>query len=148
MAPLFLALHNVTRWLVLLFAIVALLRALKGIHGGMDYAAGAKRSLSIFTMSVHLQFLLGIVLYGVSPLARHAMADMGAAMRDPGVRYFIVEHPMLMLLAVIVATVTGVVARRGPDDTVRHRRAAIGIALSLGLIFAGIPWQRPLLPHF
>ncbi|MBA4071839.1 MAG: hypothetical protein C0497_08405 [Gemmatimonas sp.] len=143
-----LALHNSLRWLVLLFAVVALLRAFKGINGGVDYATGAKRALSIFVISVHLQLILGIVLFGVSSITRPAMADMGAAMRDPAVRYFVVEHPTLMLLAVIVATVTGVIARRGPDDTVRHRRAAIGIALALGLMLAGIPWQRPLLPHF
>jgi len=143
-----LAVHNVVRWFVFLFAIVALLRALKGINGGVDYASGAKRSVFLFTMSVHLQLVLGLLLYGVSPLTRHAMGDMGAAMRDPGVRFFVVEHPTLMILAVVAATLTGVLARRGPDDTVRHRRAAIGIALSLGLILAGIPWQRPLLPTF
>lgn len=143
-----LALHNTLRWLVLLFAIVAFVRALKGVNGGVDYATGARRALSIFVMSVHLQFLLGVLLYVVSPLARRAMANMGATMQDPGLRYFVVEHPTLMLLAVIAATVTGVLARRGPDDTVQHRRAAIGIALSLGLILAGIPWQRPLLPQF
>lgn len=148
MAPLILALHNTVRWLVLLFAFVAFVRALKGINGGVDYATGAKRALSVFVISVHLQLLLGIVLFGVSPLARGAMANMGATMKDPGLRYFMVEHPTLMLLGVIAATVTGVLARRGPDDTVRHRRAAIGIALSLGLILAGIPWQRPLVPHF
>ena len=143
-----LALHNLTRWLVLLFAIVAFVRALKGINGGVDYATGAKRALSIFVISVHLQLILGIVLFGVSPLARSAMASMGATMKDAGLRSVVVEHPTLMLLAVIVATVTGVIARRGPDDTVRHRRAAIGIALTLGLMLAGIPWQRPLLPNF
>jgi hypothetical protein len=148
MSSIVLGLHNLVRWAVFLLALVALLRALKGIHGGVDYAANAKRSLSLYTMSVHLQFVLGLVLYGVSPLTRHAMGDMGAAMKDPGIRFFVVEHPTLMLLAVIVATITGVIARRGPDDEVRHRRAAIGIALSMGLILAGIPWQRPLLPSF
>ncbi len=143
-----LALHNLTRWLVLLFALVAFVRALKGINGGMDYATGARRALAIFVMSVHLQFLLGILLFFTSPLARHAFGNMGVAMKDPVLRYVVVEHPTLMLLAVIAATLTSVIARRGPDDTVRHRRAAIGIALSLGLILAGIPWQRPLIPHF
>ncbi len=143
-----LALHNTLRWLILLFAVVALLRALKGLNGGVDYATGARRAVSIFMMSLHLQLLLGIVLFGVSPLARSAMTDMGATMKDAGLRSIVVEHPTLMLLAVIAATLTSVIARRGPDDTVRHRRAAIGVALTLGLLLAGIPWQRPLIPHF
>ena len=144
----FLALHNVTRWLVLLLALVALVRALKGVSGSVDYASGAKRAVSRFTISVHVQFLLGVVLFGVSPLTRKAMGDVGGTMHDPGTRFFFVEHPTLMVLAIIVATATGVIARRGPDDTVRHRRAAIGVAIALCLILAGMPWQRPLLPHF
>ncbi len=143
-----LALHNLLRWLVLILAVVALLRALKGVNGGVEYAGGAKRALSFFTMSVHVQFLLGVILYGVSPLTRQAMGDLGAAMREPGVRFFVAEHPFVMLLGVVAATASGIIARRGPDDAVRHRRAAIGVALSLALILAGVPWQRPLLPHF
>lgn len=141
-----LATHSLLRWLVFLLAVVALLRALKGINGSVEYATGAKRSLSFFTISLHTQLLLGLVVYGVSPLIRHAMADMGGAMREAGTRYFVAEHPTIMVLAVAVATVTGIIARRGADDAIRHRRAAIGIALSLGLILAGIPWQRALLP--
>lgn len=143
-----LAIHSLVRWAVLLLGVVALLRARKGLHGGADYASGARRSLAIFTMSLHLQLLLGLILFGTSPLTRGAMKDMGAAMKDPGTRFFIAEHPTLMIAGVVVATLTGVIARRGPDEAVRHRRAAIGIALTLGLILAGIPWERAMVPSF
>ena len=148
MATLLLAAHNTVRWLVLLAGVVAFVRALKGISGGADYASGAKRAVSLFTISTHLQFGLGVLLYFVSPNLRHAMADMSFAMADPGKRFFIVEHPTLMVLAIIIATVTGILARRGPDDQVKHRRAAIGVGLALALLLVGMPWQRPLLPHF
>jgi len=148
MAALLLVLHNSVRWLVIILAILALLRALKGINGGVDYTTGAKRFVAFFTIAVHTQFLLGVVLYFVSPLMRTAMQDMGATMKNPGLRFFFAEHPTLMILAIIVATLTGIIARRGPDDEVKHRRAAIGVALALGLILAGMPWQRGLLPHF
>jgi len=148
MASLLLALHNTVRWLVLLAAVLAFVRALKGIGGAVDYTTGAKRAVALFTVSTHVQFGLGVLLYFFSPNVRHAMADMRFAMTDPGTRYFVVEHPTLMVLAIIVATVTGIVARRGPDDQVRHRRAAIGVGVALALLLAGIPWHRPLLPHF
>jgi hypothetical protein len=143
-----LAIHSLVRWVVLILAVVALLRARKGLNGGIEYATGAKQSLAIFTMSLHLQLVLGLILFGTSPLTRGAMKDMGAAMRDPGTRFFIAEHPTLMIAGVVVATLTGVIARRGPDDAVRHRRAAIGIALALGLMLAGMPWQRAMVPTF
>jgi hypothetical protein len=144
-----LAVHNLLRWAVLGLAVVALLRALKGIRGDTDYmASGARRSLSFFTMALHLQLVLGVIVYAMSPLVRRALGDMAGAMKDPGVRFFVVEHPTLMLAGVIVATVTGVIARRGPDDAVKHRRAAIGIALALGLVLAGVPWHRAIFPSF
>lgn len=143
-----LAIHSLVRWVVLLLGVVALLRARKGLNGGIDFTTGARRSLALFTMSLHLQLLLGLILFGTSTLTRGAMKDMGAAMKDPGTRFYVAEHPTFMIAAVIAATLTGIIARRGPDDAVRHRRAAIGIALSLGLILAGIPWQRAMLPTF
>jgi hypothetical protein len=141
-------LHNTLRWVVLLLAAVALARALRGTNGRVAYATGARRAVSFFVMSVHLQVLVGLVLFAVSPVTRAAMANMAGAMRDPAIRFFVAEHPALMLLAAVVATLTSVIARRGPDDAVRHRRAAVGVALTLGLLLAGIPWQRPLVPHF
>jgi hypothetical protein len=143
-----LAIHSLLRWVVLITAIVALLRARKGLGGGIGYLAGARQSLAVFMAAVHLQLLLGLVLFGTSSLTRGAMKDMGAAMQDPSTRFFIAEHPALMLAAVVAVTLTVVIARRGPDDVVRHRRAAIGVALALGLILAGIPWQRAMLPTF
>ena len=148
MPAILLATHNAVRWLVILLGLIALLRALKGINGGTDYTTGARRAVAFFVMAVHLQFLLGVVLYFVSPLMRQAMQDMAATMKDPSARFFFAEHPTLMILAVVAATLTGVIARRGPDDEVKHRRAAIGVAIALGLILAGMPWQRPLVPHF
>ena len=143
-----LAIHSLVRWVVLLLGAVALLRARKGLNGGADYTTGAKRSLALFTMSLYVQLLLGLMLFGTSAITRGAMKDMGAAMKDPGTRFFVAEHPALMIAGVVVATLTGIIARRGPDEAVRHRRAAIGIALALCLILAGIPWQRALMPHF
>jgi hypothetical protein len=39
-----------------------------------------------------------------------------------------------------------VVAKNAADDAARHRKALLFVLLTLGLILAGIPWQRPLLP--
>ena len=46
MAATILAFHNILRWLVVLLAVIALLRALKGINGGTDYTTGARRAVT------------------------------------------------------------------------------------------------------
>ena len=47
-----------------------------------------------------------------------------------------------MLAAIAVAHAGNVIVKRAPLDDIRFRRAAITVALSLGLVLAGIPWSR------
>ena len=101
----------------------------------------------------HLQVLLGLILYsGVSPLVRAGMKDMGAAMKDSVLRFWTVEHIVLMLLAVIVAQVSMSLSKRATEDISTFKRAAIGFTLALILMCLGIPWPfresvgRALLP--
>jgi hypothetical protein len=71
---------------------------------------------------------------------------MKATMADRAVRFFVAEHPTLMVVAVVVATIGSIVAKNAPDDASRHRKALVFTAVTLLLILAGIPWQRPLMP--
>lgn len=144
MYDLLLVVHNVLRWVVLLAGLLAFARALRGALAGSPWTATDGRAAAIFTGTVHLQLLLGIALYALSPLTRQAMADMGTAMRDAATRQIAVEHPTLMVLAAVVATAAGPVARRAPTDAARFRRLAVMLGLALALILAGIPWARPL----
>ncbi|MEY4007648.1 MAG: hypothetical protein RLZZ467_680, partial [Gemmatimonadota bacterium] len=76
------------------------------------------------------------------------LADMAGTMRDGSRRFFIAEHPTLMVAAVLLATIGGVIAKNAPDDAARHRRALGVTVVTLLLLLAGIPWSRPLLPAF
>lgn len=136
--------HNLLRWAVLLAGLLAFARALRGALSHTAWTTDDRRTASIFTGTVHLQFLVGIVLYAVSPITRAAMANMGEAMRDPATRQIVVEHPVLMLVAVALATASGPFARRGVTDAAKFRRLALFVGLTLAVILAGIPWSRPL----
>jgi len=136
--------HNLLRWAVLLAGLLAFARAMRGALSNIAWSSDDRRTASIFTGTVHLQFLVGIVLYAVSPLTRSAMANMGEAMRDPATRQIVVEHPVLMLIAVALASAAGPVARRGTTDVAKFRRLALFVGLTLVAILAAIPWARPL----
>lgn len=138
-------LHNLTRWAVLILGVLALVKAAQGLSGDRPYAA-ARRMGVFFLASLHLQVLLGIVLFVVSPFIKAALDDMGPAMSDRSVRFFVAEHPMLMIIAAIVMTIGSLVAKNAVNDAARHRKALIFLAVTMALILYGIPWQRPLLP--
>ena len=134
--------HSIVRWAVLALALLALVRALGGVARHRAWARADRRSLALFVGVLDLQFLLGVLLFAVSPITRAAMHDVGAAMRQPDLRFFLVEHPLTMLAAIAVAHAGNVIVKRAPLDDIRFRRAAITVALSLGLVLAGIPWSR------
>ena len=139
-----LVVHNLVRWVVLLAGVLAFARAIRGAISGTAWTSADGRTAAMFTGSVHLQLLLGIALYAVSPVTRQAIGDMGAAMRDPVTRFVAVEHPALMLVAVALATAAGPISRRAVDDPARFRRLALLVGLALVAIAAGIPWAKPL----
>ena len=106
------------------------------------YGPRDKRISRIFIGLFDLQFLLGLILYGVSPVTRDAMKDMATSMKDPHTRFFVAEHPLMMFIALCVAHGASIWSRKSPSDRVKFLRSAIGFAFALGLILAGIPWFR------
>lgn len=145
------ALHSVLRWFVLLAGLYAIVRGVMG-WGGKPWGPGDRVAGRAFVGLLDLQFVIGIALYLIfSPVVGAAMSNIGAAMRDPMNRFFLVEHPAGMIIAIALAHVGNVKIRKATDDTRRHRLGAVFFGLSLFLILLSIPWPgtpagRPLWP--
>jgi hypothetical protein len=147
MYPFILAVHNVLRWIVLFLAIVAVVRAYLGWFGGRPWAEIDGRVGLFLTISIDIQLLLGIVLYVfLSPITQAALADFGAAMGVGDLRFFALEHALIMGLLVVFAHMGRALSRRASEDTAKHRNAAILFSLALLMVILGMPWGRPLLP--
>lgn len=134
-------LHSITRWLVVIFGLFAIIRALTGISFKRGWMSMDNRAGLLFTSFMDLQLLLGIILYlFLSPLTTIALRNFAGAMRDPGLRFFAVEHAFLMLIALVAAHVGRSLAKRAPTVIQKHRRTAIWFSVSLLLVLAAIPW--------
>ena len=144
-----LAVHNILRWIVLILAILALVKAFSGWFGRRDWTETDRKVGTFFGVSLDAQLLLGLILYfALSPITRAAFQDFGAAMRNDLTRFFVLEHFLYMVLAVVFAHVGSVASRRATQDTYKHRRAAIWFTLAVLALLLGMPWFRPLLPAF
>jgi hypothetical protein len=147
----FITIHSLLRWVVLLAGLAAVGRGVAG-WSGRPWLPGDRLTGRIFVGVLDLQFLIGLVLYVVlSPLVGAAFSNVGAAMRDPILRFFLVEHAAGMLVAVALAHVGQSRIKKATDDTRRHRTAAVFFGLSLFIILLSIPWPgmpagRPLWP--
>lgn len=138
--------HNATRWLVLIAAVVALVLALMGRFGKQPFGKSHRIANTAFVASMDLQLVLGLFLYFVSPLVQAGLADIGAAMADAAMRFFVVEHATYMVLAVVLAHVGSVRVRKATSDAGKHGAALVFFGLALALVLAGIPWDRALFP--
>lgn len=140
-----LSLHNITRWLVLLAALYLMYRSLGGLRS-RSYRPTDRRTGLIYTGLMDMQLLLGVLLMVLSPLVQSALANPGAAMQNSQTRFFIAEHWVLMLAAVILAHVGNVRIKKAADALLQHRQALIWHGSSVVLLLFAIPWWRPLLP--
>ncbi|MCB9299329.1 MAG: cytochrome B [Lewinellaceae bacterium] len=124
--------HSGLRWVVLILLILAITGAYRSWKGG---AAGSKMPLYAM-ISVHVQLLLGLGLYFISPYVKFTEGFM----KDPVLRFYSVEHLSLMLLAILTITIGYSRAKRKPTDAARGRTTFMYYAIALVLILLAIPW--------
>lgn len=139
MYPFVLKFHNVLAWLVLATALVVLVKALTARTTWGDADTSWVRRLTVLA---HLQLVAGLTLWFVSPTIAAAREAMGASMKDATTRRTLVEHPTLMVVAVIAATVTSVLVRKAASPEAKAKKALVGTLLTLVLVAAMLPWNR------
>ena len=142
------ALHNVLRWVVLIAALVAVVTAFIGWLGRRSWTPRDRLIGTLFAVSMDLQVALGLVLW-----VRYLQlpGGLGAAMGDPGLRFFAAEHFLGMIVALVLIHAGQIIGRRASSDTVRFRRTALFFLIATVVIVASIPWPglrygRSLLP--
>ena len=149
MFPYVLALHSVVRWLVLIAGAWIVVLSWRGWLGRRQWTSAEGIAARSFVGLLDFQFLIGVSLYVFfSPLTRHGFRDMGAAMRDAPVRYFLVEHPLIMLGAIAAAHAGAVMLKRASSDPERFQRASVWFGLAFAAVAGFVPWARPLWPAF
>lgn len=134
-----LAIHSWVRWIAITAGVGATFAALRNKAQTDDSVAD--RWGLVMMMTLDIQMLLGLLLYLVlSPFTTKAMQDLAAAMRTPQLRFWAVEHISTMLLAVILAHVGRVLARKAKTPSARRTRTLVCFGLATLLIMLGTPW--------
>ena len=141
----FLPLHSGWRWLVILAGLYVILKCILGLKKKASFESGGRMAALLYVSALDIQFLIGVVLYALSPIIHSAWGNIGAAMKVKELRYFAIEHAFLMIIAIALAHVGTVLAKKAATDTAKYRRLLIFSSLSFIVMLAGIPWWRPLL---
>ena len=122
-------LHNILRWLILLLLLVAFFQALA--------KSTAIRGNSLWLMiSAHIMFLIGIYqLIGGRFGIMKGLPDGVELMKNDFYRFYWIEHPLGMLIAIILITI----ARR-KAKSLSYKAASWLYVIALIIILASVPW--------
>ena len=135
-------LHSYWAYLVLLILIVAVANALIKTFGDKEYEAKDFR-IALFTLIVsHLQLLIGLILYFVSPrLQLFSELGMGGVMGNAVNRLYLVEHPLVNIIAVALITIGYSKHKKKLTSKAKLKIIAIFYTIALGLLLSRIPWS-------
>ncbi|RDI94760.1 hypothetical protein DV704_10710 [Meiothermus sp. QL-1] len=139
-----LAIHNLARWLVLLAAIYLLYRSVKGLLS-QSYTPADRRAALAYTGLMDLQLLVGVLLMLTSPFMQGMYANMAQAMQAHPTRFFLAEHWVAMLAAVVLAHLGGSRVKKAQEAALKQRLSLLWYGASILLVFLATPWWRPLL---
>lgn len=88
----------------------------------------------------HIQLILGLWLYVISPFANQFLKDFNNSVHQRDLRFFGMEHSLMMFIAIALVTVGAVTTKRKPVDNDKFRAMAIWYTIALLIIVASIPW--------
>ncbi|MCX2739002.1 hypothetical protein [Pontibacter anaerobius] len=133
-------LHSYMTYLVLLGVLISFGAALAGWLGNKTFTDKDRKMGLLGLIPVHLQWVIGVILYFVSPLGMKNFS--GEAMGDSVSRLYILEHPLTMIIAVVLITIGYSRAKRqiGTDNR-GFKSIAIFYGIGLFLILLRIPWN-------
>jgi hypothetical protein len=128
--------HSGLRWVVLVLIVAAIVQA---FSKGQAKLNNGNRKLAMFAMiSVHVQLLIGLVLYGMGAAdATLGKVQFGSeTMSNATIRFYTVEHLVGMLVAIAVITIGHSKAKKMAS----FKPVATYYLIGLLLILASIPW--------
>jgi hypothetical protein len=139
----FLHIHDTLRWLLLIGLLITLTKYLSGWLGKKTWKRADNLLGITVSLLMDLQLITGLVLYFfLSPITKLALSNFGAAMKDPNLRFFAVEHIAMMLIAVGLVHIGRLKSKSAKTDMGKFKTASIFFLIALMVIFAAIPWGR------
>jgi len=128
--------HSGFRYIVFILLLIAVIQSLIGWFSNRPYTE-ANRKVNLFTLiSAHIQLLIGLGLYFVSPLVR--LNNFGGTMKIDNLRYWSVEHVLMMVIAITLVTIGHSRSKKMLDAVAKHRTIAIFYTLAFVIIIITI----------
>lgn len=129
--------HSGWAYLALLLLLIAAVNGLIGFFSKREFKQSDRRIGLFALIAVHVQLLIGLILYFVSPLGKASLGQMS----DSTLRLTSMEHPLINLLAIVLITVGWSKHKKQTESAKKFHCFALFYSLGLTLILIRIPWN-------
>jgi NADH:ubiquinone oxidoreductase subunit 2 (subunit N) len=129
--------HSGWAYLALLLLVVAVVNSVIGMTSKKEFTAKDRKIALFGLIATHIQLVVGLILYFVSPLG---LASFGQ-MAESDVRIPSMEHPMVNIIAIVLITIGWSKHKKATTNEAKFKSIAIFYGLGLLLILSRIPWK-------
>lgn len=133
-------LHSYWAYFALILLIVAVVNSVTGVMQNRTYQMAKDLRIHLFALIfVHIQLLIGFVLYFLTP--NFGAWSEGGVMQNSLLRLLLVEHPTTNLIAIALITIGWSKHKKLTEDKAKFKKIALFYGLGLVLILLRIPYD-------
>jgi NADH:ubiquinone oxidoreductase subunit 2 (subunit N) len=129
--------HSGWAYLALLLLVLAVVNSVIGITSKKEFTAKDRKIALFGLIATHIQLVVGLILYFVSPLG---LASFGQ-MAESDIRIPSMEHPLVNIIAIVLITIGWSKHKKATTNEAKFKSIAIFYGLGLLLILSRIPWK-------
>lgn len=133
--------HSYLAYVVLAMLFIAVANALLGLTGKKMFTLERDFRISLFGLIVsHIQLLVGLALYFMSPNGFQAISRLGMGGMNAQARMLALEHPLINIIAVVLITIGWSRHKKFMEGDKKFKAIFIFYGLGLVLLLSRVPW--------
>ena len=134
--------HSYWAYIVLLILIFAVINAIIGLTSKKEFQAKDLRISLFVLIASHIQLIIGFIAYYTSTFYESMRTmGMGEVMKNSELRKPLVEHPALIIIAIVLITIGFSKHKKKTTDAAKFKTITIFYGIALLLILGVIPWN-------
>ena len=134
--------HSYWAYIVLIVLIAAVINAFIGLNSKKEFTAKDLR-ISLFALiASHIQLIIGFIAFFTSTFYDTMKnVGMGEVMKNSELRKALVEHPVMIIIAITLITMGFSKHKKKETDQSKFKTIAIFYGIALLIILGMIPWS-------
>ena len=129
--------HSGWAYLALLLLVAVVINSLLGKVSKKEFTAKDKKIALFGLIATHIQLVVGLILYFVSPIGFAVVGQM----KDAALRLTSLEHPLTNIIAIVLITVGWSKHKKATTSEAKFNNIFFFYGLGLLLILSRIPWK-------